>query len=192
MKSSDLLKKAPQIFSGHFHLRTKKKYGNSSITYVGNTFQQDWGDYGEEKGVEVLNLTTGETRFVRNTASPEYVKVHLSKLVAKDKNEIEIVKTKLKNNFVKLIIDQDFQPEKLAALSEKLSGLNPLQFNTEALVETVAQNADEFQSVEIDMKLLLTEYVDKLDIPNNKDKVLNETLNLHTKALSQIKDDTNE
>lgn len=192
IKSSDLLKKAKKVYSGHFHIRSTKTYANGSIAYVGNTFQQDWGDYGEEKGVELFDFNTGESQFIKNDVSPQYVKVHLSKLLAKDQQEVETVKTKLKNNFVKLIIDQEFQPEKLSALSDKLTKLNPLQFNTETTIDEQIQNADDFESVEIDMKLLLTEYVEKLEIPENKDKILSVTLDMYAKALTQIKDDTNE
>ena len=192
IKSSELLKKAKTVFSGHFHIRSQKNYGQNSIRYIGNTFQQDWGDYGEEKGVELFNFETGETEFIKNTVSPEYVKVHLSKLLTKDKEELDIVKHKINNNFVKLILDQEVQPEKLALLSEKLTKLTPLQFNTETMIETEVKNADSFESVEIDMKLLLTEYINKLEISENKDNILQESLNLYNKALTQIKDDTNE
>ena len=191
-KSSDLLAKAKHVYSGHFHLRSKKKYSNGTITYVGCTFQQDWGDYEEEKGIELLTLSTGKSVFIPNTVSPRYVKVHLSKLLSKDKDEIETVKTKLKNNIVKLIVDQDMSAEKLSALSEKLSSLMPMEFNSEVTTGTEVKSADDFTSVEIDLKLLLTEFIEKLEIPANKDKILEETLNIHAKALSKIKDDTNE
>lgn len=192
IKSSDIISKISKIFSGHFHVRSKKEYGNSSINYIGNTFEQNWSDYEEEKGIEIFNFSTGETTFIKNDLSPKHIKVSLSKIHSKDKSEIEKVKNNLKNNIVKLIIDKEFEPEKLSILSEKLASLNPIQFNSEVSVVSENKSADDFESVELDLKLLLTEYIEKLEIEENKDKILSETLEIYNKALTQVKDDSNE
>jgi DNA repair exonuclease SbcCD nuclease subunit len=190
--SSDLLKKIDKVFSGHFHIRSKKDYNSGSINYIGNTFQQNWSDYEEEKGIEIFDFSNGETCFIENNVSPKHIKISLSKLQSKDKTELDKVKNELKNNIVKLIIDKEFEPEKLSLLSEKLSNLNPIQFNSEILLVEDNKSADDFESVEIDLKIILTEYINKLEIEDNKDKILSETLDIYNKALSQVKDDSNE
>lgn len=189
IQTTTLFEKAKSIFSGHFHLRSKKKYSDGTITYVGCPFQQDWGDFDEEKGVEILNLITGETSFIKNDVSPRYVKIHLSKIMEKDENEMQLIKTGLKNNIVKLIVDMDIQPEKLISISEKLSKYSPFEFNSEFLTESATQNADDFTSVEIDLKLLLIEFINNLDIKENKDKILEETLEIYNKAQLKVKND---
>lgn len=189
MTSSDILGKINKVFSGHFHIRSKKTYDCGSIAYIGNTFEQNWSDYEEEKGVEIFTFSTGETQFIKNTVSPKHIKIHLSKLISKDEKESQILKNDLKNNIVKLIIDDEIEPEKLSVLSDKLSKLSPIKFDTESVINSELKSADDFDSVEIDMGLLLTEYIEKLEISENKDKILEETLNLYTKSLSQVKTD---
>lgn len=186
IKSADVLEKIKKVFSGHFHIRSKKDYNNGSILYIGNTFEQNWSDYEEKKGIEIFNFVTGDTKFIENDFSPKHIKLHLSKILSKDQDELQILKTKFKNNFTKLIIDEDIDMQKLSIISDKLANLKPLEFNSEFLVENDIKNANDFDSVEIEMELLLTEYINNLEIHNNKDKILKETLNLYQKALKEV------
>jgi DNA repair exonuclease SbcCD nuclease subunit len=190
VKSSDLLKKINKLYSGHFHIRSKKSYDSGSIEYIGNTFEQNWSDYEEEKGIEIFSFNTGKTTFIKNDISPKHIKVQLSKLLSKDEKEIKNFKENVKSNIVKLIIDEEIPQEKLSLISEKISKLNPIAFNSEVTNESETKSVDDFESVEIDLKLLLMEYIEKLEIQENKDKILSETIDIYNKALTQVKDDT--
>ena len=153
-----------------------------SPPYIGNTFEQDWSDYHEMKGVELFNFSTGETEFIENTISPKHIKVRLSKILSKDEGEVELIKKHFKNNYTKLIVDKHIDSDKLFAINSKLSSLNPLVYDTDFLAEVESKNVDDFQSVEIEMELLLTEFINSLDIVNYKDKILDTCLELYQRA----------
>jgi len=186
INSASLLKKIDKVITGHFHVRSEKKYKSGIIKYIGNTYEQNWSDYQEEKGVEILNFSTGEMEFIKNDVSPKHIKVSLSKILAKDEDEIAILKNDFKGNITKLIVDEEVDIEKVYAISDRLSKLKPLDFNAEIITSSSNKTADDFESVEIDMDLLLTEYVEKLEIEDNKDKILSETLSLYEEALLEV------
>jgi DNA repair exonuclease SbcCD nuclease subunit len=186
VSSSSLLKKVNSVFSGHFHLRSKKEYKSGQISYIGNTFEQDWADFEDQKGIEIFNFTTGETKFIKNDFSPKHIKIHLSKLISKDNDELELVKNHFKNNYTKLIIDEEIEPDKLFAISSKLSNLKPLDFNSEIITCNSNKSADEFDSVEIEMKTLLTEFINSLEIDKNKNRILEKSLQFYEEATKEI------
>ena len=95
-KLSELNKKFPLIYSGHFHLRQEKHYPGSSIKYIGNPFQMDFGDEGDVKGIEIIDFKTLQTEFIENDISPKFYRIYISKI-----NQLESVK----NKFCRLIID---------------------------------------------------------------------------------------
>ena len=57
-----LFSNVENVFSGHFHHRSRK--GN--VMYLGNPYQLTWGDYDDTRGFHLLNLQTGELKFIPN------------------------------------------------------------------------------------------------------------------------------
>lgn len=60
-------------FSGHIHLVQT----NKNFTFIGSPYQMDRNDYGDQKGVFILDLDTGETEFIKNTLSPQFIKLSI-------------------------------------------------------------------------------------------------------------------
>jgi len=60
-----------KVRTGHIHL--VQSIGN--ITFVGSIFQMDRNDYGDQKGIFVLDTQTDEEEFIPNTISPVFKKV---------------------------------------------------------------------------------------------------------------------
>lgn len=81
-----------KVYSGHIHILQR----NKNFTFVGNIFQMDRNDLGNEKGIFILDTITGEERFVINELSPKYIKVFV-----KEEGDIE----KLDNYSTKDYID---------------------------------------------------------------------------------------
>jgi len=50
------------VLSGHYH----KKQTKGNITYLGSHSQQDWSDFGDERGFHVLDTSSLELEFVPN------------------------------------------------------------------------------------------------------------------------------
>ena len=68
VKPSDF--KGAQVYAGHIHIRQD----NKNIHYLGNPYHKDRGDRDNEKGITILDLKTGKTRFIENVVSPRYMK----------------------------------------------------------------------------------------------------------------------
>lgn len=62
-----------KVFSGHIHIIQESK----NFTFVGNIFEMDRADLGNQKGIFVLDVLTGEERFIKNDVSPKFKKVYL-------------------------------------------------------------------------------------------------------------------
>lgn len=62
-----------RVFSGHIHIRQV----NKNFEFVGSNFQMDRNDYGDQKGITVLDTETGETEFIANMVSPVFKKVRV-------------------------------------------------------------------------------------------------------------------
>lgn len=60
--NQDLFKKYTQVWSGHFHIRSK----SGNITYVGNPFQTNKGDIGYERGFHIFDTTSKQLSFIKN------------------------------------------------------------------------------------------------------------------------------
>lgn len=61
------------VYSGHIHILQRQK----NFTFVGNIFQMDRNDLGNEKGVFILDTITNDENFIHNDVSPKFVKVYV-------------------------------------------------------------------------------------------------------------------
>ena len=60
-----------KVYSGHIHILDRHK----NFLFVGNAFQMDRNDFGNEKGIFALDLETGGEQFWANDVSPRFEKV---------------------------------------------------------------------------------------------------------------------
>jgi hypothetical protein len=65
--------KFKHVFSGHIHIRQT----NKNFTFIGSPYQMDRNDMGDQKGITVLDLTTGNIHFELNNYSPVFKKVQV-------------------------------------------------------------------------------------------------------------------
>jgi hypothetical protein len=61
------------VYSGHIHL----KQVNKNFTFVGNLFEMDRNDLGNQKGIFILDVIENTERFIPNNVSPKFKKVYL-------------------------------------------------------------------------------------------------------------------
>jgi hypothetical protein len=59
------------VYSGHLHIVQNTK----NFTYVGNPFEMDRNDLGNQKGIYILDTITGSHEFIENKISPRFKKV---------------------------------------------------------------------------------------------------------------------
>ncbi len=63
------------VFSGHIHITQT----NNNFSFIGSPYQMDRNDMGDQKGITILDLTTGKIDFSPNKYSPVFRKVSVLK-----------------------------------------------------------------------------------------------------------------
>lgn len=58
----------PKVYAGHIHLYQKMK----NFTFLGSPYHLDRNDKGNKKGLTILDIETGEEKWIENNISPEY------------------------------------------------------------------------------------------------------------------------
>lgn len=181
ISSSQLLKKAPLIITGHFHLREERKYKNGNILYLGNPYQMDFGDVYSSKGYYILDIVTRDYKFYENNISPTHQKVKLSELIEK-KTITQEVKDIFRNNIVKLIIDKNVAPDDMDVLLKKFLELEAMSitadydvnFNKFGLVDE-----SEHDLSGVDIPVAIEEFVNLLEDVPNKQEIIDYTVEMY-------------
>ena len=168
-KASGLLKNFNIVYSGHFHLRQKKKWGDKEIAYVGNTFPMDHSDnHLTKKGFDIFNFDTFESEFIENKLSPRFYKIRLSEL-AEYEWPIEEMFTVIHQNNIKLIIDRNITYQDSNILKSLIDNYEPLDFNIEwENGKNFSQEISEISFEALNMKEAIKRYVECLDIPDKE------------------------
>lgn len=173
LKADELIKLAPLVISGHFHLREERNYKKGTILYVGCPFELDFGDAGSTKGYYILDLPSMKYDFYPNEVSPKHNKIALSELI-----KIPDFKNKaseyINNNIVKIVIDKNINNDDLDNLTFKLNGYGPLSIivdHANAFDKFGALSQEEIDLSGVDIPRAISEFVDMLDIQNKKEVV---------------------
>lgn len=177
ISTSDILQKAPMVVTGHFHSKDERKYSNGTILYVGSPYELNWGEYGEQKGIFIVDLMKSEYSFIENNISPKHKRIKLSELIAAGKIT-ESLKTDFNNNIVNFLIDRDIQQEKLDELVTRLSTLNPLILKTEYKMDSKEGDVINYDFTGVDIPTAISEFINILEI-QNKEEVLKATLEIY-------------
>ena len=62
--------KFKRVFSAHVHIRQV----NTNFEFIGSLYPMDRNDLGDQKGITILDLNTGDTDFIPNNVSPVFKK----------------------------------------------------------------------------------------------------------------------
>lgn len=119
----DLTTVAPIVFSGHYHIRKEYSYKNGKVYSVGCPLQLDWGDYKNPKGCFILNNSTLDFEFIPNPVAPTYIKIYYSEY-KKKKPELKNI---VKDNYVRLVIDSDYEFSDIVDLISKVNSYSPVK-----------------------------------------------------------------
>jgi hypothetical protein len=87
------------VFSGHIHIRQT----NKNFTFIGSPYQMDRNDMGDQKGITILDLISGDINFEPNNYSPVFKKVQVV-----NEDDIEAIDS-LKNtkDYIDLVISNN-------------------------------------------------------------------------------------
>lgn len=183
----DDFKTFKRVFSGHIHIRQV----NTNFEFIGSNFQMDRNDYGDQKGITVLDLESGETEFIANMVSPQFKKVRveseediesMSDLVGTNdyidlhiSNNLLINDRKLRRKLEILLETNTFSSiEYIDDITNKLEEGEELDINEE--VDEDGLNI----SIQLDYEDYVKEYIEKqkYDNENFKSGILEEYNNI--------------
>jgi predicted MPP superfamily phosphohydrolase len=135
------------VFSGHIHITQK----NNNFRFVGSLYQMDRNDINDQKGITILDLSTGDIHFEPNRFSPVFRKVSV-----KNEEDIEnLDQLKDSRDYIDLLISNSL-----------LIGNRKLRRKLESLLET-----GNFSSVEYldDIVKEDSEINESIDVENELD-----------------------
>lgn len=80
----EMLALGDMLFSGHYHInKMYKDFSTGGLLYmVGSPLQLDWGDFGKEKKIVILDTSDGTMKEVTNDVNAEFKKVFYSDMEA--------------------------------------------------------------------------------------------------------------
>jgi DNA repair exonuclease SbcCD nuclease subunit len=179
--TSTLLDKSTLVLSGHFHCTEERAYKRGKIVYVGSPYQQSWGEYGDPKGIYLLDLHDNSLEFVPNNMSPRHVKIRLSELLTVGKIT-DNIKNEFRGNIINFIIDSEIEQKAVDSLLTKFYALNPISIKAENLTyATETLNIDENIIFEgVDIKQDIIDFITELEGIEDKEE--------HIKYLSEVYD----
>lgn len=165
------------VYSGHIHLVQREK----NFVFVGSNFQMDRNDYGDQKGLFVIDVETGEEEFIPNNISPVFKKV---RIVEEDdiealeelKDTKDYVDITISNN---LLVSNRKLRRKLEILLEKgnFTSIDYIDDITNELQdgdeESIDESIDENNidiSIQLDYEDYVKEYILKQKYDNEKFK----------------------
>lgn len=153
----------PKVYAGHIHLHQKIDH----FTFLGSPYHLDRNDKGNQKGLTVLDIQTGEEEFIPNTLSPEYKTItiseesdvtHLDRLIKTDsvvEEKDNFIDIEIKNS---LIINKPEIRKKLEQLSKK-KRITIKQIDDITIEDTVEDiNLDDI-GIEISVEDMIRQYV---------------------------------
>ncbi len=172
----NIFEKFDLVLSGHFH--QKSSGPNRRINYVGSPFEMNWGDYGEDRGFHLLDLSSKELTFIKNPFT-------LFKAISSEEITDRTDYNFYRNSFVKVIVNSKTSPKKIDLIREKmmLAGVADLKLIEELpvtdeqlrlnvnLVDTLSmihEHIDNDDMITIDknsLKIFISEvYKDAMDV----------------------------
>lgn len=154
------LKKYKQVYSGHFHISSRK--GN--IFYIGTPYELTWSDYGDKKGFYILDTNTTELEFIENPLNI------FTKIYYDDQKEINYNVTD-ENKYIKVVVVNKKDHLMFDKFVDKLYKNDPTEIKIiEDLTEFETSTVDDNINLE-DTMTLLSEYVDGLETNADRQKL---------------------
>jgi hypothetical protein len=128
-----------------------------------------WGDYGNDKGIHIYDLDDDETTFIKNSDSPEHLKIVMSDLAGGNRECLK----KVKNNVIRLIIDKKYKDSVILKVVSALEALQPFKLDIDNQYIEEAVDAESMKEVDIsrlnDPLSFLIEYIKVIELPSDSE-----------------------
>ena len=180
--SMDIFSNYEDVFSGHYHHRSKK----SNIEYIGTPYEMNWQDYGDQKGFHIFDLETRTKEFIENPFSI-YVKVDYDDSGCAEVTSSSYLSSEFlsefKDKYVKIKVVNKTNPYLFDLFTDQVNAQDPIDVSiTEELVDIeIDEEIDETD----DTLTITYKYIDNInqqDFDVNKLKKL--MSDLYTEAMA--------
>lgn len=157
-----LFEKAQKVFSGHYHIRGKRK----NVQYVGTPYEMNFSDSNITKGIELLDFEDLSTKFVKS----KYIPRHLS-FSSDDYKFDDLTKKLINNNLLKITLCEKLSEVEKIEYQEKVNSLKPFKviFEDEGDIDIKVSDTEMQNSIK-DTLSFLQEYCDIIEIDEGIDK----------------------
>lgn len=174
--SRDMFNKYEQVWSGHYHTRSKQE----NITYVGTPYEMTWQDYADPKGFHTFDLETRTLEFIQNN-STIFIKLEYD-----DSNgdPIDLREYNLANTFVKLVVIKKTDYYKFDKFINTLYSKGCYDIK---IIEDLSEFSDGEVGEEINLEdtiSVLSHYIDSIQTDLDKEKVKSYMKSLYVEALN--------
>lgn len=176
--STDLLRKAKAVITGHFHFREQRTYEDKYVLYLGSPYEMDFGDRDQQKGVSIVDFNNlNNIEFIVNNVTPKHYRLKISELVQKKYTNLPAL---IKGNIVSVYVDTKLDTLTLDLLISKLAQYGPLQFRTEFNVLDTAQiETKDIKKLSIDIETAFHEFIEHVETRATKKEVLEKCIELY-------------
>mgnify|MGYP003642690739 CR=1 FL=1 len=179
--SDSWLKKFDLVCSGHYH----HKSARGSINYLGCPYEMTWSDYEDQKGFHIFDTVTRTIEFIPNPYLMFY-KIWYDDTDMDMEKMLSIASqfSAFTNKTIKVIIKNKDKPALFDMFIEKLESADPLhiQVVTDHLHLDLEDDDDIIDEAQ-DTVAILNNYVDGLEIKNDKAELQTLLRNLYAEAL---------
>lgn len=158
----DMFSKYEQVWSGHYHTRSRK----DNIIYCGTPYEMTWQDYNDPKGFHIFDTDTRELVFWQSPFT------YFVRLEYNDTQELfDLNCVDLKDCFVKLIVTHKTDLYKFDNFINQL-------YNKSCYEVKIIEDLSQFEDGEIGEEVnledtidVLSEYIDSIDTDADKEKI---------------------
>lgn len=175
------------IWSGHIH----KRQENRNVTYIGSPYQLDRSDLGNQKGLYIVDLYTGQKLgFVENNYSPQFLQISIEQYEGLTEEQKRLL---LDRNYVDILIPESSlgkydlnQIYEFSATTETKK-VSMMVNHTETKKELApgAETEEELSETEKDVEELIELSIDELDVSDEDKAELKKMSESYMKAARQ-------
>lgn len=176
-----------RVYSGHIHYR--QEMGNFIL--VGNPYHMTRSDRGNQKGVYLLDLSSGDHKFIPNKRSPEFIRYYINEMLERRMDDIA---QEIDGNFVDVFIPSNVLGKYninsfMDYLDGKANKLEPRIFDEEMLVDLDDASVSDFNG-EVDLMKIADDYISSLDYDEDlKNRLKKSVLDLYKQTLTPSHED---
>jgi DNA repair exonuclease SbcCD nuclease subunit len=180
--SPSVFKRFKRVYSGHIHYR--QEIGNFIL--VGNPYHMTRSDRGNQKGVYILDLSSGDHKFIPNKRSPMFIRYYINDILERRMDDIA---QEINGNFVDVFIPSNVLGKYninsfMGYLDGKANKLEPRIFDEESQTDLDYASVSDFNGG-IDLIKIADDYISSLDYDEDlKERLKKSFLNLYKQTLT--------